>query len=353
MFKKVIPKLSAIFIPCEKNNYRPEFLQSNFLPYCLVFLFLLKFIIVPFVIYFPETNFFADISKAILIDLTNNKRELLGLNALKENPQLNQAALLKAQDILNNNYFSHWSPQGKSPWYWFKKANYKYQAAGENLGIGFLDSSEVHQAWENSPTHKANLLNPNYQEIGIAVLQGNFEGNETTIVVQLFGTPTNKKEAKTKNEITPVKNIVNEKKEANVLIQKTKIQEEKIFQTTTTATTATAHTDIAKEESKIEPKEETTEQKIAGAEEQKKETSLLFGLLKFMSSDYSNIIQKIAFYALSLVFIALLLNILIHIEIQHPDLIYKTVFCVFLLFLFAIIDKNLIIQIIPHNFNIY
>lgn len=345
MFKKFISKLQILFIPCAKNQYRPDFLQSNFLPYCLVFLFLLKFIIVPFLIYFPETNLFADISKTILVELTNNERKQLGLNSLKENSQLNQAALLKAQDILNNNYFSHYSPQGKSPWYWFGKANYNYKAAGENLGIGFLDSSEVHQAWNNSPTHKANLLSPNYQEIGIAVLQGNFEGNETTIVVQLFGSPTIKKETETKKEITPVESLAVAKKETATSIasiQEIKTQEEEISQTQTTTATTAAQKIV-----------ETTEQKVAGAEEQKEKTSAFFGLLKFMSTDYSNLTQKIAFYALAFAFLALLLNILIHIKIQHPDLIYKTVFCVFLLILYVLVDKNFIIQIIPHSFNIY
>jgi len=307
MFKKIISKLQITFIPCEANNERPIFLQSNFLPHFLIFLFLIKFIIVPFIIYFPETNFFADISKSVLIDLTNNERKQLGLNALKENAQLNQAALLKAQDILANNYFSHWSPQGKSPWHWFKKANYNYQVAGENLGIGFLDSSEVHQAWENSPAHKANLLNSQYQEIGIAILQGNFEGNKTTVVVQLFGTPQ-------KQELR----IINEER-----------QEKKIIETTTT-------------------------QEIAGTTTEKTESKgLVFGVMKFLSADYSNLCQKIAFYTLALVFLTLLLNILIHIKIQHPDLIYKTVFCVSLLFILALVDKTFIIQIIPHSFNIY
>ncbi len=343
--KEIISKFQILFIPCKINNERPIVLQSNFLPYFLIFLFLVKFIIVPFLIYFPATNFFADISKTILIDLTNNERKQLGLSALKENAQLNQAAFLKAQDILANNYFSHWSPQGKSPWHWFKKANYNYQAAGENLGIGFLDSSEVHQAWENSPTHKANLLSPNYQEIGIAVLQGNFEGNETTIVVQLFGTPKkqikNQKPALYRNEVSGAGLKVKIEQERS-LIEDVPIVTKIETETTTTQEIAGTTTEI-KILSVVPVKtEEKTESK-----------GLAFGIMKFLSADYSIVCQKIAFYALTFAFLALLLNILIHIKIQHFDLICKTIFCVFLLSLLSLVDKNFIIQMIPHNFRIY
>ncbi|GAH47620.1 unnamed protein product, partial [marine sediment metagenome] len=76
--------------------------------------------------------------------------ESLGLSALRENPQLSKAALLKAQDMLENDYFAHRSPEGITGWYWIKKAGYNYQRAGENLAIAFLDSEEVHKAWNDS-----------------------------------------------------------------------------------------------------------------------------------------------------------------------------------------------------------
>lgn len=381
MFKKTILKLQTLFIPCQENNHQPRFLQSNFLPYLLIFLFILKFIFVPFLIYFPETNLFADISKTVLIELTNNERKKLGLNQLKENSQLNQAALLKAQDILANGYFSHWSPQGKSPWYWFKKANYKYQTAGENLGIGFLDSEEVYQAWENSPSHKANLLGPNYQEIGIAVLSGNFKGNEATIVVQLFGAPAQKsgitnqelriisQESKTTNQEKVKEEIISQ----TTTTTSTPIPTEVLSQTLTTSTQTTTASEIVSQITTtseivsstvpIEIKKEIVEEKVAGIEEQKpvsakamagkkEKTGLFFGLLKFLSTDYFKIIQKIVFYSLFFVLLALLINILIHIKIQYPRLIVKTIFCIFLLILLVLADKNFIIQMIPHTFGI-
>jgi len=69
------------------------------------------------------------------------------------------------------------------------KNNYNYKYAGENLAIDFIDSSQVIEAWLNSPSHRANLLNQNYQEIGVAVVSGNLEGYETTLVVQVLELP--------------------------------------------------------------------------------------------------------------------------------------------------------------------
>ena len=409
--KKIIFKIKLIFIPCEENHYRPGILQSNFLPFLLLFLFFLKFIIIPFLIYFPNANLFADVSKAVLIELTNKERQELGLNLLKENSKLNQAALLKAQDILTYDYFAHQSPQGKTPWHWIKKANYNYQTAGENLGIGFLDSTEVHQEWNNSPSHKANLLNPKYQEIGIAIVKGNFQGNDATIVVQLFGKekPINigkeelriknqelskakeelsiknqeatvnkeKEESRIKNqelskekEESRIKNqeLSKEKEELRIKNQQTTINIEKeelsIKNQETTDSNGEEElinsqqlTDNNEKENK--GNEKIQEQKIiqpvvAGIQIQEniEESQFLFNLLKFISLKYSNLTQKVTLFSLFFIILAFLINVLVHIKIQQRDLICKTIFCILLLVAFVFIDKDFIFQIIPHDFKI-
>jgi len=187
MTENIWLKLKLIFVPTRENNFRPKFLTSRVLLYCLLILFILKIITVPFLIYFPKSALFGDISKIALIKILNHDREEAGIGPLKENTVLNNAAVLKAKDMLAKDYFSHQSPEGVDPWHWFKIAGYNYKIAGENLAIGFLDSGEVNQAWLDSPSHKANLLNSNYKDVGIAVLTGDFQGNETTVVVQLFG----------------------------------------------------------------------------------------------------------------------------------------------------------------------
>lgn len=137
---------------------------------------------------FPALSNAKSFSSSEIISLTNNERTNLELTGLQENAKLNQAAMLKAQDMFSNQYFAHTSPTGTNSWYWFDKVNYNYQYAGENLAIGFTDSYDAVSAWMASPTHKANIVNENYNEIGVAVLGGTFEDHYTYIIVQEFGT---------------------------------------------------------------------------------------------------------------------------------------------------------------------
>jgi uncharacterized protein YkwD len=122
-----------------------------------------------------------------LFELTNQSRTEQGIEKLTINQNLISAANSKARDMFKHNYFAHTSPQGIDPWYWIRQAGYSYQYAGENLAMDFVTSAAVHKALIASATHRKNILNPNYKEIGIAVLSGNFEGRQTIIVVQTFG----------------------------------------------------------------------------------------------------------------------------------------------------------------------
>ena len=131
----------------------------------------------------------AAVVSAILVDLANGDRAASSVGTLTVNPVLVAAAQAKANDMAEKGYFAHISPDGVEPWHWFKQAGYKFTYAGENLAIDFSDSGEVNTAWMNSPTHRENLLNPNYTEIGIATAQGMYQGRVTTFVVQEFGTP--------------------------------------------------------------------------------------------------------------------------------------------------------------------
>ena len=136
-----------------------------------------------------QTAWASAINSENVVDLVNYSRVKEGLNALAENAKLNQAALEKAQDMIQNNYFAHTSPQQVTPWFWFEKNQYEYQYAGENLAINFKNAEEEHRAWMKSPDHKRNILNPKYQEIGVAVAKGTIDNRMTTVTVQLFGTP--------------------------------------------------------------------------------------------------------------------------------------------------------------------
>ena len=130
----------------------------------------------------------SSISVEELIILTNKQRIENGLPELTINPKLNQAATQKAADMIQKNYWSHTSPEGKTPWSFIKKVDYQYLYAGENLARDFFDSQSVVAAWMDSPTHRDNILSSRYQEIGMVVINDVFQGQETALVVQLFGT---------------------------------------------------------------------------------------------------------------------------------------------------------------------
>jgi len=136
----------------------------------------------------PCSRFLATVLPGVLVDMTNITRQEANLNLLNQNSLLEQAAKLKAEDMALKGYFSHTSPEGIAPWYWFDKVGYKFAYAGENLAVNFLDSSILHQAWLNSPSHKANIINSNFSEIGISTSQGIYKGKQAIFVVQLFGT---------------------------------------------------------------------------------------------------------------------------------------------------------------------
>ena len=135
----------------------------------------------------PEIESSGNAAAFELIRLTNEYRQKLGLGALAINPRLTQAAVNKAKDILSHQYFSHTSPEGRKFSDWVKDVNYAYFYVGENLAIDFPNSQEAFDAWLGSPKHKENIERSEYQEIGIADLKGEFEGRETNVIVQLFG----------------------------------------------------------------------------------------------------------------------------------------------------------------------
>lgn len=126
---------------------------------------------------------------SVVVEATNQERLALGLTELKNNDLLKKAAQAKAEDMAKKGYFAHVTPDGKSPWYWMDQVGYKYKSAGENLAVNFDYSRDVVNAWMNSPTHKANVVKAKYQEIGIGIAEGFYQGRPTVFVVQMFGTP--------------------------------------------------------------------------------------------------------------------------------------------------------------------
>ncbi len=125
-----------------------------------------------------------------VIAATNERRLQNGVSALHTNLKLDNAAEIKLQDMFKQQYFEHNSPQGTTPADVVTAAKYEYIVVGENLALGnFGNDNLLVEAWMNSPGHRANILHAQFQEIGVAVGKGIFEGREVWLAVQEFGTP--------------------------------------------------------------------------------------------------------------------------------------------------------------------
>ncbi|MCL4384509.1 CAP domain-containing protein [Patescibacteria group bacterium] len=183
-------RLHLLFLPHEKNNHRAFLLQPSFLAILIAFYLLNQSILRSLATIKPGVlGYSSEITIAKVYQATNAERRAAGLPALKYSSTLTQSATAKADDMFAHNYWAHNSPQGKTPWDFFRSVGYQYSIAGENLAKDFYDTDSMMKAWMNSPTHKANILNAKYQEIGIGVVNGTLNGIETTLVVQHFGTP--------------------------------------------------------------------------------------------------------------------------------------------------------------------
>jgi uncharacterized protein YkwD len=190
--KDMSKRLKKFFVPHEANKYRPQSLKKPVVGTLLIITVLLEVSAIAFLFVpnFASTlNNFAAVLPAVLIAKANETRQSAQLGELVENPILTHAATIKAQDMAARGYFAHVDPDGNQPWHYLGLAGYQYVSAGENLAVNFTDSTEVHRAWLNSPTHKANIVRPQFTEIGIGTARGMYKGKDVIFVVQFFGIP--------------------------------------------------------------------------------------------------------------------------------------------------------------------
>jgi len=130
----------------------------------------------------------AEINEQSVVKLINESRMTAGLDVIVSDNTLNKVAADKLEDMIKNNYFAHTSPKGLTPWNWYEKEGYDYKFAGENLAINFLTAESQHKAWMASPTHRKNIMNPLFRDVGVAVGAGEINGQMAIITVQEFGT---------------------------------------------------------------------------------------------------------------------------------------------------------------------
>lgn len=181
-------KIFACLLPQEESTQRAPAVHKPALAiYILALLSLYLFLnlykgVVPGVLGFASSIFVDQV-----VGLTNQYRQEMGFSTLRLDPVLSEAARQKAEDMFADGYWAHVAPDGTTPWDFIRTAGYEYVYAGENLAKDFQDSEKVVAAWMDSPSHRQNVLNGNYRDIGVAVVNGTLNGYETTLVVQMFG----------------------------------------------------------------------------------------------------------------------------------------------------------------------
>lgn len=180
-----------LILPKSSNNYKAHALHNISLMTFAAFLLFAHTLVN--LLSAPQINilgYASNIPPEKVVELTNQKRLENGVGALSFNSSLSEAARLKALDMLEDDYWAHIAPDGKEPWDFFKSVGYSYRYAGENLARDFSDTNSAIEAWLASPSHRENMLSGKYTEIGVAVVEGDLAGKDTTLIVQLFGTPS-------------------------------------------------------------------------------------------------------------------------------------------------------------------
>ncbi|MGZ7042289.1 MAG: CAP domain-containing protein [Thermoanaerobaculia bacterium] len=129
-----------------------------------------------------------DITAADVLSSMNIYRAENGLPPLREDSRLDLAACDRMRDMGDLSYWSHESPDGRSPFLWLKPRGYVYRYAGENLAAGFETTEVLVTAWMESEGHRENILSPRFDDCGIAVIEGSTKGPASgKSIVVMFG----------------------------------------------------------------------------------------------------------------------------------------------------------------------
>lgn len=178
-------KLKDYFIASETNDYQPWILRPTALVvFCLVIWGIRLFV--------PESFTFAALGMDPndLMTRINTERTNRFIPALITNSKLIEASQSKSSDMIARSYFAHVDPDGNYVWYRIEATGYTpYLTLGENLAMDFASAADVVEAWMNSPTHRANIVNEKFQDQGMAAVYGQFEpGHDSILITNLFGT---------------------------------------------------------------------------------------------------------------------------------------------------------------------
>jgi uncharacterized protein YkwD len=116
----------------------------------------------------PRTNVATlDSSEARVFALLDATRRAVGLSTLRIDPAATKAARAHSADMCARRYFDHRSPEGSQPWHRLKRAGARFNAAAENIAVGYRSPAAVHRGWMNSPGHRKNRMSSKYSRVGI------------------------------------------------------------------------------------------------------------------------------------------------------------------------------------------
>lgn len=181
------------FVPHHGNNFHPALLHRKRVIFYGGFFVAVKAIVVCVAVLLPLQAFTSeDIlrqEQQKLIGMTNITRSTVGVAQVSTDPKLTSSANLKSVDMATREYFSHSSPSGQRLKNYLTQVDYSYKTAGENLAMGFFTAEEIIDAWKKSPTHYSNIVDGDFEEMGISLVAGEWKGVPTVYVTQHFGTP--------------------------------------------------------------------------------------------------------------------------------------------------------------------
>lgn len=320
------------FIPHEYNGNKPHFLRKRSVVIVLTaILFVEALFLIQTLIVLKKTDFYASVLPNVLLELTNGSRHNTKLAQLTINPILQQAAQLKANDMAAKGYFSHTSPEGVTPWFWFKKVGYQFTHAGENLAINYFDTADVNNAWLASPSHRANILNSSFTEMGIGIAKGDFHGQKSIFIVEFFGRP------KTSKTVSAAQ--ANNATEKNIAAGK--IPESIKPGKADTATVEGVYTTSFEENPNltvISTENISIQEPIAPESSQKKSLSPLAKIKEILSMPRT-VTTRIFFVFFAIVFLALALKIIVKMRIQYFSLVGNGVFLLLVIFTIIFLNK--------------
>lgn len=186
----MIRTLKDHFLPHNGNDHHPKLLRHRHLLAMSFGLVALKIFAVGVAMALPEAPAASRaIAVTTLVELTNQTRADMGLPLLQADPRLNEAAQNKADDMARLGYFAHTSPSGTTAFDFILAQGYRAKYAAENLAMRYSQVEAVQRGWLLSSTHRSNIVNPRYRDIGIGISNGAVDGKNGIMVVQLFGTP--------------------------------------------------------------------------------------------------------------------------------------------------------------------